>query len=77
MLLAALDETGAAAAATAMVGDTSFDMAMAVAAGVRPLGVAWGYHDRAALLAAGAASVAETFDALLDACPDAAAREAA
>ena len=77
MLQAAMDETGLAAPATAMVGDTSFDIAMAVAAGVRPLGVAWGYHAPAALLAAGAASVAESFAALLDQLAGPPAREAA
>ncbi|MCC7321244.1 MAG: HAD-IA family hydrolase [Rubellimicrobium sp.] len=44
MVLAALAETGAAPATTVMVGDTSFDIDMARAAGVRALGVAWGYH---------------------------------
>ena len=77
MLTAAMGETGIAPAATAMVGDTSFDMGMAVAAGVTPLGVAWGYHEPAALLAAGAASVADSFDALERALPDAPTREAA
>ena len=33
---------------------------MAVAAGVRPIGVAWGYHTPAELLAAGAEAVAQT-----------------
>ena len=28
-----------------MIGDTSFDMEMARAAGVAFVGVAWGYHD--------------------------------
>ena len=77
MLQAAMEETGIAAPATAMVGDTSFDMAMAVAAGARPLGVAWGYHEPAALRAAGAASVAESFAALLDQLAGPPAREAA
>ena len=44
-----------------MVGDTTFDMAMARAAGVRAIGVAWGYHEAAALTAAGAASVVGDF----------------
>ena len=77
MLLAAMTETGMAAVATCMVGDTSYDMAMAVAAGVRPLGVAWGYHARAELLAAGAASVAESFEALLQSISNPPTREAA
>ena len=77
MLVAAMAETGVAAAATAMVGDTSYDMAMAVAAEVRPLGVAWGYHEPTALRAAGAASVAESFSALLASLAGPPAREAA
>ena len=77
MLVAAMTETGVAATATAMVGDTSYDMAMAVAAEVRPLGVAWGYHEPAALRAAGAASVAESFSALLASLAGPPAREAA
>ncbi|MCX8253820.1 HAD family hydrolase [Beijerinckiaceae bacterium RH AL1] len=77
MLVAAMEETGAAPAMTAMIGDTSFDMAMAVAAGVRPLGVAWGYHPAAALLAAGATSVADSFEAVEAQLPRPADREAA
>jgi phosphoglycolate phosphatase len=58
MIEAALAETGAARGHAVMIGDTSFDMAMARAAGVRPLGVAWGYHPAEDLHAAGAYSVA-------------------
>lgn len=57
MLLRALSETGVPAASAIMVGDTSFDMAMAVAAGVRGVGVGWGYHPEAELLEAGAETV--------------------
>ena len=58
MIAAALAETGAAPEHTVMIGDTVFDMAMAEAAGVRGLGVDWGYHTAAELLGAGAAAVA-------------------
>ena len=58
MIAAALAETGAAPEHTVMIGDTVFDMAMAEAAGVRALGVDWGYHTAAELLGAGAAAVA-------------------
>jgi phosphoglycolate phosphatase len=58
MIEAALAETGVDRANAVMIGDTSFDMVMAQAAGVRGLGVGWGYHPPAELLAAGAASVA-------------------
>ena len=60
MLEAALAEALALARDTVMIGDTSYDMAMAVAAGVRPIGVAWGYHTADELLAAGAVAVAQT-----------------
>lgn len=52
MIHAALAETGVAAEDAVMIGDTSFDMEMARAAGVRALAVTWGYHPRAALGAA-------------------------
>lgn len=58
MLEAAMTEAGAVAHETVMIGDTSFDIAMARAAGVRAIGVAWGYHSPAELLASGAAAVA-------------------
>ncbi|WP_071797374.1 HAD-IA family hydrolase [Natronohydrobacter thiooxidans] len=44
MIAACLRDTGLAADQALMVGDTRFDMEMARAAGVRGLGVAWGYH---------------------------------
>ena len=58
MLEAALAEAGAAPHEAVMIGDTSFDMAMARAAGVRAIGVAWGYHTDAELREAGAEAVA-------------------
>ena len=44
MILTALSETGVEARDAVMVGDTSFDMQMAQAAGVAGVGVSWGYH---------------------------------
>lgn len=64
MLLAAMAEVGAAPHMTAMIGDTSFDMAMAKAAGARAVGVAWGYHEVHDLVDAGADVVAERVAAL-------------
>jgi len=52
MLLAALRETGVDPADAVMVGDTTYDMDMARAAGIRAIGVSWGYHAPAALTAA-------------------------
>jgi phosphoglycolate phosphatase len=60
MLEAAMAEAGAAPADTVMIGDTAYDIAMARAAGVCAIGVAWGYHAAGELLAAGAEAVAET-----------------
>ena len=59
-LLLAMTEAGATPETTAMIGDTSFDMAMAVNAGVRAVGVDWGYHDEQELIDAGAEIVAAT-----------------
>ncbi|MFS0772131.1 HAD-IA family hydrolase [Sphingomonas sp. 1P08PE] len=64
MLIAAMAEAGADPAATAMIGDTSFDMAMAKAAGARAVGVAWGYHGTDELASAGAAVIAHHADEL-------------
>jgi phosphoglycolate phosphatase len=66
MLEEAMRETGSVPGETLMVGDTSFDMAMARAAGVRAIGVAWGYHPPALLEAAGAERILDDFDQLLD-----------
>lgn len=62
MLLAALSETGVSAGDTVMIGDTSYDMDMAQAAGIDGIGVSWGYHAPAALESAKV--VIETFEAL-------------
>ena len=64
MLERAIAETGVAAHEVAMVGDTSFDMLMARSAGVRGIGVSWGYHPPAELRSAGAHSIIEYFDEL-------------
>jgi phosphoglycolate phosphatase len=58
MLEAAMAETGSMPASTVMIGDTTFDIEMARAAGCRALGVAWGYHAPEELVAAGAEAVA-------------------
>lgn len=60
MIEAALADTGIGPAQAAMIGDTSYDMEMARDAGVFAVGVAWGYHDPAELVAAGAQAVAQS-----------------
>jgi phosphoglycolate phosphatase len=58
MLEAALDEVLALPGDAVMIGDTCYDIEMARAAGVRAIGVGWGYHAPEELLAAGAEAVA-------------------
>ena len=60
MLESAMAEAGALPHDTVMIGDTIYDIEMAVGARVRPIGVAWGYHTAEELLAAGAEAVAAT-----------------
>jgi len=59
MIESALAEAGVAAGHSIMIGDTSFDMAMARAAGAIAIGVGWGYHDAQELIDAGAQHVAQ------------------
>ena len=65
MLHAAIAEAGADAAYTVIVGDTVFDIAMGAAAGVRAIGVDWGYHETHELYDAGAVAVVATMPDLL------------
>ncbi len=60
MLEAALLEAGALPGQAVMIGDTSFDMAMARSIKVAAIGVEWGYHQPAELIASGAARVVAT-----------------
>ena len=64
MLQAALAETGTTADRAVMIGDTSFDMEMAQAAGLAGFGVSWGYHPTDALQDAGAARILDDFTGL-------------
>jgi phosphoglycolate phosphatase len=59
MVSEAIAEAGAEAGTSIVVGDTSFDMAMAVNAGASGIGAGWGYHEAQELLEAGALAVAE------------------
>ncbi|NIJ08310.1 phosphoglycolate phosphatase [Sphingomonas vulcanisoli] len=72
MLHQAMADAGAAPETTAMIGDTSYDMEMAKAAGAAAIGVAWGYHSADLLREAGADAVADRASdlvALLEALP--------
>ena len=59
MALAAMADAGTLGERTVVIGDTSFDMGMAVAAGAAGIGAAWGYHAPEELIGAGARAVAE------------------
>ena len=67
MVEQALAETGAAAADTVMIGDTTFDMEMARSAGVQAIGVDWGYHASEELIDSGAKIVVKDFAQLSNA----------
>jgi phosphoglycolate phosphatase len=58
MALAAMAEGGAVPETSIVIGDTSFDMGMALAAGAGAIGAGWGYHEAEELVAAGAHGVA-------------------
>ncbi|MGC6535096.1 MAG: HAD family hydrolase, partial [Parvibaculales bacterium] len=60
LMLDAMAETGTTAAQALMVGDTSFDIMMAKAAGTTAIGVGWGYQTVDELTDAGADAIAET-----------------
>ncbi len=64
MVEQAMAETGCAAGETVVVGDTSFDMEMALNAGARAIGVGWGYHEAEELHRSGALTVIDDFAGL-------------
>jgi len=60
MLEFALAETGAMPNETVMIGDTTYDIEMAKAAGIAAIGVSWGYHAPEDLKTAGASFIVDT-----------------
>ncbi|MBN8534697.1 MAG: HAD-IA family hydrolase [Rhizobiales bacterium] len=64
MIENACRETGIASSRTLMIGDSSFDMKMAKAAGVRAIGVSWGFQSVDTLRESGADVIVEDFEAL-------------
>lgn len=71
MLHQAMDDAGATPETTVMIGDTTFDIDMGVAAGVATIGVTWGYHPPEILARHGATHIAahpDQLPALLAAC---------
>lgn len=64
MVLSAMSHVAARPEQTIMVGDTTFDIDMARAAGAHAVGVTWGYHPPRALSDCGAHAMIERFDEL-------------
>lgn len=67
MVQAAMKEAGVGPEHTIVIGDTSYDIAMARAAGARAIGVSWGYHPAGDLHAEGADLVIDDYAALVPA----------
>ena len=70
MVLQAMADAGSAPETTVVIGDTAFDMGMAVNAGATAIGAGWGYHDTEEMLAAGAVGVADRPGDVLRFIPD-------
>lgn len=66
ILLDAMAETGANPSDTVVIGDTVFDIHLAVNAEAHGIGVKWGYHAPEELIGAGAKAVLDRFDDLAD-----------
>ena len=64
MVEQAMAETRVTPEETVVVGDTSFDMEMAINARARAIGVSWGYHETAELHRTGALTVIDSFAVL-------------
>ena len=65
MIFCAMAEAGVEPASTLMIGDTTYDIEMALDARVGAIGVGWGYHDPERLGRAGAHAVVATPDDLV------------
>jgi phosphoglycolate phosphatase len=61
MLFQAMKETGVSPETTVMIGDTTYDIQMAVSADVASIGVTWGYHTMGKLRRAGAKRIVHSF----------------
>jgi len=59
MVEQAMVDAGASPETTIVIGDTAFDMGMAVSAGAIGIGAGWGYHEAHEMLDAGAVAVAD------------------
>ena len=70
MLYRAMSATGVKPDNTVMIGDTTYDMEMAMNAGTRAIGVSWGYHTEEELNRAGAQIIIHSFEELKGAVVD-------
>ncbi|WP_051356812.1 HAD-IA family hydrolase [Azorhizobium doebereinerae] len=61
MVLQAMEEMGISGARTVVIGDTTYDIEMAKAAGAHAIGVSWGYHPVGSLVTAGADRIVDDF----------------
>jgi len=66
MLEEILQETGIEAENTLMIGDTEYDMNMAIQAGVHPVAVSYGVHERGRLMAHQPLACLDTISELVD-----------
>ena len=64
MIHACLRDTGVDPRRAVILGDTTYDIEMGRAAGIRAIGVTWGYHPVQALTGAGADALIDDFAAL-------------
>lgn len=77
MVMQAMAEVGARPEETVVVGDTSYDVTMALNARVSAVGVTWGYHHREHLAQAGAHLLVDRFTQVPEAVADLIAQRAA
>ncbi|MEE2746575.1 MAG: HAD-IA family hydrolase [Pseudomonadota bacterium] len=64
MLYQAMSETDMQPDNTVMVGDTTFDMEMAQNAGIKSIGVSWGYHEVSDIMRSGAIVIVDEFSSI-------------
>lgn len=70
MINVALSDTGVERENALMIGDTTYDMVMAANAGVRSVGVTWGYHAKDELVSCGANHIIEEISELAELVKD-------
>ncbi len=66
MINVALNDTGVEKENAFMIGDTTYDIVMAANAGVRSIGVTWGYHAHDELVSCGADHIVHEISEIVD-----------